>query len=117
LKTIILFGALVCAWGQTAPAMASDKKGETKAAGELDPQLRARLAMAQRDYQTVKAQLDAMLLQQPAAHELSEATKAVDEACRALGKVANYDAVRCDEPPKKAEDPKAAEDADKKKKK
>lgn len=89
LALLALLGLFLCAAGAEQP----------KAEG-LSADLRARLAIAQRNYQMVKAPLDLELAKKPETQALYLAMKEVDEACKAVGKVANFDAVKCDDPPK-----------------
>ena len=87
LASVVVLG--LCAFGE-----------EPKKAEGLSADLRARLAIAQRNYQMVKAPLDLELAKKPETQALYLAMKEVDEACKAMGKVANFDAVKCDDPPK-----------------
>ena len=62
---------------------------------ELSDALKARLAVAQRNYQIVKAALDVQHAQHPATQALQAAMRVADEVCRAGGKQTDFDALEC----------------------
>jgi len=78
---------------------------------DLDPGLKADLALAQRDYYILKAQKDAEteavktaksqeLENHPVTAKLNEVGKRAIDACQKIGKVMNFDIDQCVEAPK-----------------
>lgn len=62
---------------------------------DVSDALKAQLAVAQRNYQIVKAAFDVQLAQHPATAALQAAMRAADEVCRATGKQTDFDGLEC----------------------